>query len=432
MTQTEKDTAQQRRQATNEAVQNLTSVSQAGQPNYNTIYAGSCAVPGPGFSPTYPQDVRNIAIGSSKKSLVEAYLLWFIFGFHGAHHFYLRRVEWGILYFLTGGLVGCGWIIDFFRLPYLVSQANKRITDETSVKPKNISDAYTLWFPFGLLGFHHFYLGNPLMGGLYFLTCGLFGIGWLIDLVRIPSLVKEANLRDPTIKEEKSVGAAYALGVSPLGVLGFHHFYLNRPLWGFLYLLTVGLCGIGWLVDWFRIPLLVKRANKELKLGADVDKHLDDAYLLWIPFGILGLHHFYLRRPVWGLVYFITGGFFGIGWLVDCCRMPCLVEECNRKTHEQIERLPVYQVPYSGVVVTRTDVTSGYSHGAAPPSYENPTYQAPIYPAIPSTGYQCPPQAGYQQTNGAAQIPSYVEQPPPYSSPDDKQPTSGTDNTSAK
>ena len=139
-------------------------MSQAGQPNYNTIYAGSCAVPGPGFSPTYPQDVRNIAIGSSKKSLVEAYLLWFIFGFHGAHHFYLRRVEWGILYFLTGGLVGCGWIIDFFRLPYLVSQANKRITDETSVKPKNISDAYTLWFPFGLLGKIKLYLDITLRG----------------------------------------------------------------------------------------------------------------------------------------------------------------------------------------------------------------------------------------------------------------------------
>lgn len=54
---------------------------------------------------------------------------------------------------------------------------------------------------FLLTGFHHFYLENPLMGGLYFLTGGLFGIGWLVDLVRIPSLVKEANLRDTSVKQ---------------------------------------------------------------------------------------------------------------------------------------------------------------------------------------------------------------------------------------
>ena len=50
-------------------------------------------------------------------------------------------------------------------------------------------------------GFHHFYLGNMFMGILYFFTFGLLGIGWLVDLFRIPSLVKEANLKDPTIQE---------------------------------------------------------------------------------------------------------------------------------------------------------------------------------------------------------------------------------------
>ena len=40
-----------------------------------------------------------------------------------------------------------------------------------------------------------------LMGVVYFLTFGLFGIGWLIDLFRIPSMVKTANAKDPTITE---------------------------------------------------------------------------------------------------------------------------------------------------------------------------------------------------------------------------------------
>ena len=52
-----------------------------------------------------------------------------------------------------------------------------------------------------MTGFHHFYLENALLGGLYFITGGLFGIGWLADLVRIPSLVKEANLKDTSVKE---------------------------------------------------------------------------------------------------------------------------------------------------------------------------------------------------------------------------------------
>ena len=53
-------------------------------------------------------------------------------------------------------------MIDMFRMPYLVSQTNKRLKDTTSVKEKNISDAYTLWFPFGLLGE---YTVKPVLSG---------------------------------------------------------------------------------------------------------------------------------------------------------------------------------------------------------------------------------------------------------------------------
>lgn len=36
------------------------------------------------------------------------------------------------------------------------------------------------------------------------------------------------------------------------GMFGVHYFYVGKVGMGFLYLLTAGLCGIGWVVDIFR------------------------------------------------------------------------------------------------------------------------------------------------------------------------------------
>jgi len=90
-------------------------------------------------------------------------------------------------------------------------------------------------------------------------------------------------------EQEKSVCSAYAICILPSGILGGHHFYLNRHLFGFVYFLTFGCFGIGWIVDWFRLPLLVKRANKKIAFG-DVGKcYLDDAYVLWFPLGMFSI-----------------------------------------------------------------------------------------------------------------------------------------------
>ena len=157
MPETEKGNVEQRQRHVDNTnhgqLNNASTVPQVRQ-NYNTIPNGTPgAIAGPAYNPSYVTDNRPIVvIQPEKKSIVEAYLLWLLLGFLGGHHFYLKRTEWGILYFLTGGLVGCGWLIDMFRLPYLVSQVNKRDAGDENVKRKNISDAYTVWFPFGLLG----------------------------------------------------------------------------------------------------------------------------------------------------------------------------------------------------------------------------------------------------------------------------------------
>jgi len=57
------------------------------------------------------------------------------------------------------------------------------------------------------------------------------------------------------------------------------------------------------------------------------------AYLLcclgFLGFG--GIHRFYLEKPVTGILYLMTGGFFWIGTIIDLIRLPKMVEEANLK-----------------------------------------------------------------------------------------------------
>lgn len=55
------------------------------------------------------------------------------------------------------------------------------------------------------------------------------------------------------------------------------------------------------------------------------------AYLLWLFFGVLGVHRFYCGKIGTGILWFFTGGVFLIGWLVDVVLIPAMVEEANRE-----------------------------------------------------------------------------------------------------
>ena len=59
-----------------------------------------------------------------------------------------------------------------------------------------------------------------------------------------------------------SKGLAYLLWLlSGFGVLGFHRFYLGKPLSGLLWMFTLGLGGVGSLYDLFTLGRQVDEAN---------------------------------------------------------------------------------------------------------------------------------------------------------------------------
>jgi TM2 domain-containing membrane protein YozV len=53
------------------------------------------------------------------------------------------------------------------------------------------------------------------------------------------------------------------------------------------------------------------------------------AYLLWFFLGVFGVHKFYLDKIAVGIIYFLTGGLFLIGWIYDLFTLGSQVDVYN-------------------------------------------------------------------------------------------------------
>ncbi len=117
---------------------------------------------------------------------------------------------------------------------------------------------YLAWL-LGFMGCHRFYYGRPVTGTLYFFTFGLLGIGWIVDFFLIPSMEREADRRYVEGPYDYDL---YWLLLIFLGVLGIHRLMLGKTVTGIIYLLTVGLCGFGWLYDLWTWNEQIDEANR--------------------------------------------------------------------------------------------------------------------------------------------------------------------------
>jgi TM2 domain-containing membrane protein YozV len=122
-------------------------------------------------------------------SKVIGYILW-IFGFTGSHRFYYGKPVSGTIWFFTLGLLGIGWLIDFFLIPGMDRKADRRFV----AGPIDYSVAWILQTFLGVFGLHRFYMRKWLTGLLYLVTGGLCLIGWIYDFWTLNQQISERNV----------------------------------------------------------------------------------------------------------------------------------------------------------------------------------------------------------------------------------------------
>ena len=115
-----------------------------------------------------------------------------------------------------------------------------------------------------------------------------------------------------TQQDTHSKVIGYALWI--LGFTGAHRFYYGKPVTGTIWFFTLGLLGIGWLIDLFLIPSMDRQADLRFEAGP---VNYSVAWLLLAFLGLFGVHRMYMGKWLTGILYLLTVGLAGLGYLYD-------------------------------------------------------------------------------------------------------------------
>ncbi len=110
------------------------------------------------------------------------------------------------------------------------------------------------------------------------------------------------------------------------GFTGAHRFYFGRPVTGTIWFFTLGLAGIGWLIDLFLIPSMHRSADVRYRTGV-ID--YTAAWLLLTFLGLFGVHRMYMGKWPTAVLYLLTLGLFGLGYLYDYWTLNSQITEIN-------------------------------------------------------------------------------------------------------
>lgn len=127
-------------------------------------------------------------------------------------------------------------------------------------------------------------------------------------------------------KNTHSVVLGYVTWI--FGFTGSHRFYFGKKITGVIWFFTLGLLGVGWLIDAFLIPSMDRQAERRYRAGV-YDYNI--AWILQTFFGMFGLHRFYLGKYATGILWLLTVGLFGVGYLYDYLMLNEIVDERNRE-----------------------------------------------------------------------------------------------------
>jgi len=108
------------------------------------------------------------------------------------------------------------------------------------------------------------------------------------------------------------------------GFMGAHRFYYGKKVSGTIWFFTLGLLGIGWIIDLFLIPGMVRDADEKY---LDGPINYSVAWLLLTFLGPFGIHRFYLGKWISGILYLLTGGFLMLGVLYDYWNLNEMIDQ---------------------------------------------------------------------------------------------------------